>query len=148
MLALFKAHLGPQTMRAWEEAPETPLGARLLLGQWLGNDPAGLLPETLRLRIEVRSPTGVVSSGERDVLIGQPFRFSLPPLAPGFQEVDYTGTVFFDSVRLRFGIRDFIVGLQPSGAGFAPVIPVDGRFETRLRSQGKEHLWRISLEPT
>ena len=44
MLALFKAHLGPRAMRAWDEAPETPLGARLLLGRWLGNDPAGLLP--------------------------------------------------------------------------------------------------------
>jgi hypothetical protein len=147
MLALFKAHLGQQAMRAWEKAPETPLGARLLLNQWLGNDPAGRLQGKLRLRIEVRSPAGVVSSGERDVLLGQPFRFSLPPLAPGFQEVDYWGAVFFDSVRLTFGIRDFVVGLQPSGAGFAPVIPVDGRFETRLRSQGKEHLWRISLEP-
>ena len=147
MLALFRARLGPRTMRTWEKAPETPLGARLLLSQWLGNDPAGLLPETLRLRIEVRSPTGVVSSGERDVLLGQPFRFSLPPLAPGFQEVDYRGTVFFDSLLLRFGIRDFIVGLQPSGAGFAPVIPVDGCFETRLRSQGTERLWKIRLSP-
>ena len=148
MLALFKARLGPRAMRAWDEAPETPLGAKLLLSQWLGNDPAALIPGKLRLRIEVRSPTGVVSSGERDVLLGQAFRFSLPPIAPGFQEVDYRGTVFFDSVRLSFGIRDFIVGLHPSGAGFAPVIPVDGRFETRLRSQGKEHLWRISLGPT
>ncbi len=147
MLALFRAHLGPRTMRAWEKAPETPLGARLLLSQWLGNDPAGRIPGKLRLRIEVRSPTGVVSSGERDVLLGQPFRFALPPLAPGSREVDYRGTVFFDSLRLRFGIRDFIVGLQPSGAGFAPVIPVDGRFETLLRSQGKELLWRIRLEP-
>jgi len=148
MLDLFKARLGPRAMRGWEKAPETSLGPRLLLSQWLGNDPAGLIPGKLRLRIEVRSPTGVVSSGGRDVLIGQPFRFSLPPLAPGFQEVDYRGTVFFDSVRLSFGIRDFVVGLHPSGAGFAPVIPVDGRFETRLRSQGREHVWRISLEAT
>lgn len=148
MLALFRARLGQRAMRAWEKAPETSLGERLLLSQWLGNDPAVLIPGRSRLRIEVRSSTGVVSSGERVVLLGQAFRFSLPPLAPGFQEVDYRGTVFFDSVGLSFGIRDFVVGLRPSGAGFAPVIPVGGRFETRLRSEGKEHLWRISLEPT
>lgn len=147
MLSAFRAGLGPQAMRAWESARETPLGVKLLLGQWLGNDPSGRFQGKLRLRIEVRSPAGVVSSGERDVLLGQPFQFTLPSLAPGFQEVDYRGTVTFDPVDLRFGIRDFIVGLAPSGAGFAPQIPVDGRFEARLRSQGKEHLWTISLSP-
>ena len=147
MLAAFRAGLGPQSMRAWESARETPLGVKLLLGQWLGKDPSGLFQGKLRLRIEVRSPAGVVSSGERDVLLGQPFRFTLPSLTPGFQEVDYRGTVTFDAVGLRFGIRDFVVGLAPSGAGFAPEIPVDGRFETLLRSQGREHLWKISLSP-
>ncbi len=147
MLAAFRAHLGPRAMRAWENARETPLGVKLLLGQWLGSDPTGRFPGRLRLRIEVRSPAGVVSSGERDVLLGQPFQFTLPSLAPGFQDVNYRGTVTFDPVGLRFGIRDFIVGLAPSGAGFAPQIPVEGSFETRLSSQGKEHLWRISLSP-
>ncbi len=145
MLASFEAGLDPQVLRAWERAPETPLGVKLLLSRWLGNDAAGRLPGTLRLRIEVRSPSAVVSAGERDVQLGKPFQFALPSLTPGFQDVDYRGTVFFDPVRLSFGIRDFIVGLEPSGAGFAPMVPVDGRFETRLRSQGKEHLWKISL---
>ena len=147
MLAAFRAHLGPRAMRAWENARETPLGVKLLLGQWLGNDPSGRIQGKLRLRIEVGSPAGVVSSGERDVLLGQPFQFTLPSLAPGFQDVNYRGTVTFDPVGLRFVIRDFVVGLAPSGAGFAPQIPVEGSFETRLRSQGKEHLWKISLSP-
>ena len=147
MLALFEARLGPRAMRAWERAPETPLGVKLLLSRWLGSDPAGRLPGELRLRIEVRSPSAVVSAGERNVPLGMPFQFALPPLTPGFQDVDYRGTVYFDAARLSFGIRDFVVGLEPSGAGFAPMVPVDGRFETRLRSQGKEHLWKISLSP-
>jgi hypothetical protein len=147
MLALFEVRLGPQTKRNWEKASETPIGVQLLLSQWLGNDPAGRFSGTLRLRIEVRSASAVVSTGVRDVQIDRPFRFALPPLAPAFQEVDYQGTVTFDSGSLSFGIRDFIVGLEPSGAGFAPMIPVDGRFETRLLSRGKEHLWRISLSP-
>jgi|GEM_PF-5139599 len=147
MLAAFRARLGPQAMRSWESTRETPLGVKLLLGQWLGSDPSGRIPGTLRLRIEVRSPSAVVSSGERDVPLGRPFQFTLPSLTPGFQDVDYRGTVTFDPVGLSFGIRDFVVGLAPSGAGFSPVVPVDGSFETRLSSQGRQHLWKISLSP-
>ncbi len=147
MLVLFKARLGPKALRAWESSPDMPLGVKLLLGQWLGDDPAGRIPGLLRLRIEVRSPSAVVSAGEQDVTLGKPFRFALPPLAPGLQDVDYQGTVYFDPEGLSFGIRDFVVGLKPSGAAFAPLIPVDGRFETRLLSQGKEYLWGIRLSP-
>ncbi len=147
MLALFKSRLGPRTIRRWEEAPDTPLGAKLLLGLWLGNDPTARLPGKLRLRVEVLFASAVVSSGELEVELGQPFRFALPPLSPGFREVSHRGTVTFDSGNLTFAIRDFVVGLEPFGAGFAPMIPVDGRFETRLRSQGREYLWRIRLSP-
>jgi hypothetical protein len=147
MLALFQAHLGPRAMRAWKDAPETPLGVKLLLGRWLGEDPAALLPRTLRLRIEVRSTDDVVSAAAREVTLDRPFGFVLPPLAPGFQEVGYRGTVWFDSVRLCFGIRDFVVGLRPAGAGFAPVIPVDGLFRASLISQGKTFVWEIRVSP-
>ena len=92
MLALFKARLGPRTMRRWEEAPDTPLGAKLLLGQWLGNDPAGRLPRKLRLRdrgaFRVRASFPRASStSSSDSRSGS----SLPPLSPGFREVNYRG---------------------------------------------------------
>lgn len=147
MLSLFRSHLGPRSMRAWKEAPDTPLGGRLLLGRWLGDDPSALLPRTLRLRIEVRSAANVVSSAEQVVELDRPFQFILPALVPGFQEVDYRGTLWFDSVRLCFGIRDFVVGLRPAGAGFSPVIPVDGLFRASLISQGKSFDWEIRLSP-
>ena len=147
LLALLRARLGPRTIRGWEKAPDTPLGARLLLNRWLGEDPARILPGKLTLRIEVRSPAGVVSSGSREVSLDRPFRFVLPPRAPGFQDVEYAGTVFFDPESLSFGIRNFIVGLSPSGAGFAPTIPVGGRFETGLLTQGKKYVWELRLSP-
>ncbi len=147
LLASFRARLGPRTLSSWAKAPDTPLGVKLLLSRWLGSDPAGNLPGTLALRIEVRSPAGVLSSGSREIALGRPFRFVLPPVAPGFQDVEYAGTVCFDPEGLSFGIRDFVVGLEPSGAGFAPTIPVGGRFEAGLLSKGKKYVWEISLSP-
>lgn len=147
MLARFQARLGPRAMRAWKDAPDTPLGGRLLLGRWLGDDPAGLLPRTLRLRISVRSAAVVVAEAQREVTLEKPFQLVLPPLAPGLREVDHRGTAWFDADRLCFGLRDFVVGLEPSGAGFAPTIPVDGLFRASLISRGKSFTWEISLSP-
>ncbi len=146
MLTLFQRQLGQKSIETWlRNAPETRWGERLLLRRWRGEN---AVPKKLQLLLEVRAPSQViVSAATQEIKLDQPFAFTLPPRAGNFQEVDYSGTVRFDSDKLIFVIENFLVGLHPAGAGFTPEIPVDGHFETDLRWQQQEYRWILRLIP-
>lgn len=147
MLAGFEQHISRKTLRAWVVAAETPLGGKLLLARWLGEDPTKLLPNTLKLLIEVRSSAGVVvATAMQQVKLNQPFTFTDAPQSPQFQEINYRGTVRFDKDKLSYMIENFIVGLNPSGAGFVPVIPMMGSFKTDLLVHEEKYHWTITID--
>ncbi len=147
MLALFKKRLSIRALRVWRSAPDTPLGERLLLTQWLGGDMSAQLPRKLRLKIEVSSPSGVVSAAEQDVALDRPFLFTLRPLVPDFPEISYKGTAYFDAGKLSYGISWFTVGLKPSPAACNPMIPLTGALAMDLFVQEKKYRWKLSLVP-
>lgn len=148
MLDLFQTHLSQEAMMAWINAPYATFGEQLLLTQWVGGDLSRVVPSTLRLQLEVRSPSNaVVSSTIQNVRLGQPFHFTLTPYASEFQEIRYQGNVLFDADTLNYRIRNFIVGFKPAGAGFEPVIPLTGSFETDLLLRQKSYKWKINLVP-
>lgn len=146
MLAVFQQQLNRKTLRAWAGATDTSLGEKLLLARWLGDDPTKLLPHPLKLQIEVRSSAGiVVATTTQEVRLNQPFVFTIAPQSPGFQEINYRGTVRFDKDKLDFMIENFIVGLSPAGAGFTPTIPVAGSFKTDLLVHQEKLQWKITI---
>ena len=149
MLALFKTHLSQKTLQTWAKDAHASLGEKLLISQWLGGDPAKLLPATLQLQLEVRSASNVVASqAVQNVQLNQPFQFVAPALKSDFQEISYSGTVRFDATKLSYRIENFVIHLKPSGAGFNPEIPVTGSFKTNLLVQPqKNYEWRIKLTP-
>jgi hypothetical protein len=146
MVTAFQQQVSRKTLRAWAGAADTPLGEKLLLARWLGDDPTKLLSHLLKLQIDVRSTASVVvATTTQEVKLNQPFTFTVAPQSPGFQKINYRGTVRFDKDKLNYTIENFIVGLSPAGAGFAPVIPIDGSFRADLLVHQEKYKWTITI---
>lgn len=141
-----RQHLSRATLKTWLATPETTLGEKLLLQSWLGLPP--VLPPEWRLSVTVTAAANrLVATGSQRIRTGQPFAFTIPPSAAGFQTIAYSGTLAFDAAKLQLAIPDFLVGLQPSGAGFAVNLPLTGRFSTPLSVNGQTYSWTLQATP-
>lgn len=139
-------HLSKATLKIWLVAAETTLGERLLLQNWLGMAP--VLPPQWRLSLTVTAADNSLAATSTQIIrIGHPFSFSVAPHADGFQTIAYSGTLVFDAEKLQLAIPDFLVGLQPSGAGFVVSLPLTGRFSTPLSVNGQAYTWTLWLTP-
>lgn len=141
-----RQHLSKATQKTWLTTPETTLGEKMLLQSWL--DMAPVLPPQWRLSLTVTTAdNSLVAASTQIIRTGHPFSFSVAPRADGFQTIAYSGTLAFDAEKLQLAIPDFLVGLQPSGAGFSVSLPLTGRFSTPLSVNGQAYTWTLQLTP-
>jgi hypothetical protein len=141
-----RQHLSRATLKTWLATPETTLGEKLLLQSWLGMTPVS--PPQWRLSLTVTAAdNSLVATSTQIIRTGQPFSFTVAPRAEGFQTIAYSGTLAFNAEKLHLTIPDFLVGLQPSGAGFAVNLPLTGRFSTPLSVSGQSYNWTLQATP-
>lgn len=146
LLSRFQEKLQESDWKKWMEEPGTRLGEKLLLSKWLNQDPIDLLPDKLRLKIQVFSQEReLLSKAEVEAELGKDFQASGKPIALDFPIIEYRGQLALDAERLTFKIHRFLVGLKPAGAMFDATIPISGAFETPLRMNQKPYLWRVEL---
>lgn len=145
MLSTFRANIPPSTLITWLNQPGMDLGNRLLLTNWLTQDPRGLLADPLSFTITVSTPEGqLVSQHTAPVSLDTYFDFTIPSTGD-FPAIQYQGTLQFNGSDLHYVINNFLVGLQPAAAGFSATIPLLGKYTIDLIAQGKPYRWSLSV---